>query len=207
MNGQPVQILGRTGSLFTRMPLIFAEELNVAYDFVPVADLTALEPSSYAGNPALRLPILRQNGEALFGAQNICRAIAERAEDWIHIVWPEDCGDPRSRNAHELVWHCMNAQVQLLMGEFVGNLPMDNIVFAKARVGLENSLNWLDEHLAEIMSILPENRTLSLFEVALFCLVEHLEFAKTVTVGNRPSLVSFAAAFGERPSARRTSYR
>jgi glutathione S-transferase len=71
----PLQIIGRRSSLFTRMPLVFAEELRVPYELVPVYDMTALGPEVYAGNPALKLPILRQEGRVLFGSQNICRAL------------------------------------------------------------------------------------------------------------------------------------
>ena len=100
-----IQIVGRRSSLFTRMPLIFAGELGVPFDFVPIYDMTELGPDVYAGNPALKLPILRANGSVLFGAQNICRALAERASKPARIVWPEALSDDLSRNAQELVWH------------------------------------------------------------------------------------------------------
>lgn len=207
MNDKPLQIVGRTGSLFTRLPLIFAEELGVAYDLVTIKDLAAMEPGVYAGNPALRMPILRENDSVLFGAQNICRALAERTATPARIVWPEDLSDVLSRNAQELVWHCMAAQVQTLMGTHVGKLPVDNVFFAKARAGLEGALGWLDEHAADVLTALPQQRNLSLFEVALYCLIDHLQFGPTVPVANYASLLSFARQFGTRPSAQRTAYR
>src|SRR5215510_5008950 len=97
-----LQIVGRSSSLFTRLPLIFAEELAVPYELVPIYDMTALGPEVYAGNPALKLPILRVQGTALFGALNICRAIDERAERPARVVWPEDLRSILSRNAQEL---------------------------------------------------------------------------------------------------------
>jgi glutathione S-transferase len=202
-----VQIMGRTGSLYTRLPLIFAEELGVAYELVAITDLAATEPAVYAGNPALRMPILRDGDSVLFGAQNICRALAERAATPARIVWPEDLGDVLSRNAQELVWHGMAAQVQVLMGTYVGKLPAENVFFAKARAGLEGTLGWLDEHAADVLLSLPQQRSLSLFEVSLYCLIEHLQFGPTVSVDNYPSLLSFARQFGTRPSAQRTAFR
>ena len=207
MNDKPLQIVGRTGSLFTRLPLIFAEELSVAYDLVAIKNLAAMEPDVYAGNPALRMPILRENDSVVFGAENICRAVAERAATPARIVWPEDLGDVLSRNAQELVWHCMATQVQILMGTHVGKLPRDNVFFAKARAGLEGGLGWLDEHAADVLAALPQQRNLSLFEVALYCLIEHLQFGPTVAVSNHASLLSFACQFGTRASAQRTAYR
>ena len=202
-----VQIVGRRSSMFTRMPLIFAEELGLPYELTPIHDMTELGPEVYAGNPALKLPILRAQGSVLFGAHNICRAIAERADKPARIVWPEDLRDDLSRNAQELVGHCMTTQVQLIMGIAVGKLPADNVYFAKARAGLENSLRWLDSNIGRALSALPLPRDLSSFEVALFCLVDHLVFRATVPVEPYPSLVSFAEEFSKKSSAQRTVYR
>ena len=201
-----LHIIGRSSSLFTRLPLIFAEELGVPFELVPMYDMTATNPEVYAGNPALKLPILRTNGSVLFGAQNICRAIAERAGAPARIVWPEELRDDLSRNAQELVWHCMAAQVQLVFGTIVGKLPADNIYFAKARAGLEASLRWLDGNLAAALRALPPH-DLSLFEVSLFCLIDHLSFRGTLAIDPFPSLVRFSQEFGTRPSAQRTAYR
>ncbi|MEJ0035096.1 MAG: glutathione S-transferase family protein [Gammaproteobacteria bacterium] len=201
-----LQIVGRSSSLFTRLPLIFAEELAVPYELVPIHDMTALGSEVYAGNPALKLPILRVQGAVLFGALNICRAIDERAERPTRVVWPEEMRAVLSRNAQELVWHGMAAQVQVVFGTLVGKLPADNVYFAKARAGLEGSLRWLDTHMTDVMSELPARR-LSVFEASLFCLVDHLVFRGTLGVEAYPSLVRFTREFSERPAAKRTAYR
>ncbi|CAN5236450.1 hypothetical protein BH24PSE2_BH24PSE2_13450 [soil metagenome] len=202
-----IQIIGRSSSLFTRMPLIFAEELAVPFELVPIYDMTAQDPEVYSGNPALKLPILRADGCVLFGAQNICRAVAERARTPALIVWPEQLSDDLSRNAQELVWHCMAAQVQLVLGMWINKLPASNAYFKKTLAGLEGSLRWLDTHLADALEAIPRPRDVSLFEVSLFCLVEHLMFRPTVPVEPYPSLTAFAADYGTRPSARSTAYR
>jgi glutathione S-transferase len=202
-----LQLVGRSSSLFTRMPLIFAAQLGVSVQLVPIQDLTVLGPEAYAGNPALKLPILHTGDGVLFGAQNICRAIAERATRPAHVVWPEQLHDVTSRNAQELVWHCMAAQVQLIVGVLIGELPPDNVFFVKARAGLEGSLRWLDAHLAEVLRALPAARDLSLFEVSLFCLIEHLGFRSTVAVEPYASLSRFAEEFARRPFVQHTAYR
>src|SRR5262245_25064892 len=153
-----LQIVGRSSSLFTRLPLIFADELAVTCEMVPIYDMTALGPEVYAGNPALKLPILRANGTVLFGALNICRALAERASKPVRIVWPEELRDDLSRNAQELVWHGMAAQVQLTMGTIVGKLPAENVFFVKTRAGLEGALQWLDANLTKALRALPAAR-------------------------------------------------
>jgi len=202
----PIRILGRSSSLFTRVPLIFAEELGIRYELEPIYDMTAMDPKAYGDNPALKLPSLRRGESLLFGSQNICRAVAELSRPAARIAWPEDLCDDLSRNAHELVWHAMSAQVQLVFGTIVAKLPADNVYFAKSRVGFESSLRWLDEHAAEILGALPA-RDISLFEVSLFCLIEHLAFRDTLPVAPYPSLLRFCERFAVRPSAQHTVYR
>ena len=202
-----LQVVGRRSSLFTRMALIFAEEFSVPYELTPIYDMTVVGPETYAGNPALKLPILRREHGVLFGTQNICRAIAEsanaRAND---VVWPEHLTDDTSRNAQELVWHCMAAQVQIVFGSVVCQLPADNMYFTKARAGLEGSLEWLDSHLDRALSALPSSRKLSIFEVSLFCLVDHLGWRKTISMDRFSALARFTTAYGSRPACQHTAY-
>jgi hypothetical protein len=57
-----VQIIGRSSSHFTRVALVFAHELGVPFELVPIYDMTEVDPAVYAGNPALKLPTLRRSG-------------------------------------------------------------------------------------------------------------------------------------------------
>lgn len=201
-----LRLIGRRSSVFTRIPLIFAEHLAVPCEFEPVPDMTVIDAQAYGGNPALKLPILMIDGAPLFGAANLCRAIAERAGPH-RVVWPEALVDATSRNAHELVSHCLAAQVQLVMGTVISRLPADDAFFVKLRTGLEGSLAWLDANLAAVLAPLPPERDLSLFETSLFCLVEHLRFRPTVAIDRHERLVAFATRFGQLPAAARTAYR
>lgn len=201
-----LQIVGRSSSHFTRMPLIFAHELSVAFELVPIYDMTQIRPEMYADNPALKLPILRRNDSTVFGAQNICRVIAESSSRSTRIVWPEDLQDDISRNAQELVTHCMSTQVQFAFGVAINKLPADNLYFIKARAGMEGALAWLDSNLSNALEQLPP-RDLSFFEVSLFCLVDHLRFRKTVELHPYSALERFTDEFAQRPSAQVTPYR
>lgn len=200
-----LQIIGRSSSHFTRVALIFAHELGVAVELVPVADLVSRDIDHY-GNPALKIPTLRRGQSSVFGAENICRALAEVAATPRRIVWPEELRDDRLRNAQELVWYSMAAQVQLVFGTILSKLPADNVYFVKARAGFEGALCWLDEHVDGVLGTLPQ-RDLSLLEVTLFCLIDHLAFRATVPVEPYPALRQFAAEFGKRASAQATAYR
>jgi glutathione S-transferase len=201
-----LQILGRRSSHFTRIARMFAEELGVPYEIVPIYDMTAQDAATYANNPALKLPILRVGDEVVFGTENICRALADHAKKFTAVVWPEQLRSNVSRNAQELVWHCMNAQVQIVFGTVIAKLPADNLYFEKARLGFVGALEWLDAHVAEALNALPAARQLSMFEASLFCMIEHLHFRKTLPIEQYSNLEAFRSSFGKRPSAQRTAY-
>jgi glutathione S-transferase len=204
---KPVMIFGRSTSHFTRVATMFAHELSVPFELVPLLDLRSENVTHYGGNPALKIPSLQVDGLTLFGTDNVCRALAERAPMRRQIVWPEDVRDGIARNAQELAWHGMDAQVQLVAGPVLGNLPADNGYLTKARLGFEGALGWLDLHLEHVVSSLPPARDVSFFEVMLLCLVEHLAFRPTLPLAPYPRLTAFAAAFGARSSAQHTVYR
>jgi glutathione S-transferase len=192
---------------------MLAHELAVPLELVVVASITETDPAQYAGNPALKLPSLRRDSGALvFGCENICRAIAESSSSSstslaARVVWPEQLRADLSRNAQELVWHAMSAQVQLVMGTVVNKLPADNAFFLKTRAGFEGALDWLDANVDGALAALPADRAVSLLELTLFALLEHLPFRKTLSLDSRPALIRFARAFGERACAQKTAYR
>lgn len=202
----PLRLYGRRSSHFTRVALIFADELDISYEFVPIHDMAATDPEVYGGNPALKMPTLRRGDSAVFGAANICRALADLADLPPPILWPEDLRSDLARSADEMVWHGMAAQVQLVGGVHLARLPADSPYFIKARRGFEGALTWLDAHLPQILPQLPP-RHLSLLEVALYCLIDHIAFRRTLPLAPYPTLRQFAQTFAERPSAARTAHR
>lgn len=205
----PVTLIGRSGSHFTRVASMFASDLGVALERDVVHELQSLDESVYGGHPALKIPALRVGGSTLFGTENICRRLVELAgRDGDHrVVLFEHARTDLRRNAQELVWHSMAAQVQLIVGVRFAKLPTDNVFFDKATRGLEGSLRWLDARIDEVLAELPADRITSLFETALFCLVEHMRFRTIVSVEPYARLCAFAATYGERPSARESPYR
>jgi glutathione S-transferase len=205
MTDTALLLIGRSSSHFTRVARIVAAELGLSLDFQPVYDLGSRDRVDYGGSPAMKLPVLRMGDDLVFGAENICRTLADRVED-AGIAWTGASPDVQVRNAQELVWHAMAAQVQLVFGTQACGLPADNAYFAKAADGLRQSLAWLDAHLDEVLDKLPPRRT-SLLEVTLFCVWEHLGFRPTIERDGYSRLDRFAQRFGGRPSAQSTSYR
>jgi glutathione S-transferase len=209
MTSAPVlRLSGRSSSHFTRVARMFAHELDVPIEFNVVHDLTSLDAATYGGHPALKLPTLHVGEGLLFGTDNICRKLAEvagRADD-PRVFLSHHTATDLVRNAQELVWHAMSVQVQLVVGVQIAQLPADSVFFKKARTGMLGALAWLEEHLQQVLEQLPTPRDISVFEVTLFCLVEHMVFRSTVALDPFPRLRDFATAFATRESARHTVF-
>ncbi len=206
---QRIRLTGRSGSHFTRVAAMFAHELGVPFELDVVHDLLSLDPATYGGHPALKIPTLHVGESALFGTENICRKLAElagRARDPL-VVLPEHVTADLARSAQELVWHAMALQVQLLVGIRFSKLPSDNVFFAKAKAGMVGALAWLEEHLERALEHLPAARDVTVLEVSLFCLVEHIAFRPTLPLDAFPTLRNFATRFASRDSAQRTVFR
>jgi glutathione S-transferase len=206
---ETIQLVGRSSSHFTRVTAIFGHELGVPLERVVVRDIASLDPADYGGHPALKLPVLRVGSSSVLGTENICRRLTElagRSGD-PRIVFPERATSDLVRNAQELTWHAMSAQVQLVLGTIVSSLPADAAFFAKGRQGFEGALAWLEDNHGAAIDALPRSRDLSVLEVTLFCLVEHLAFRVTVPTEPYPQLRAFATSFRARASARETAYR
>lgn len=204
-----LRLTGRSTSHFTRVVRMLAHELAVPIELDVLHDLMSLDAAAYGDNPALKIPTLHIGDASLFGTENICRELAElagRAND-PRVVLPHQVRSILAQNAQELVWHAMAVQVQLVIGVRVAKLPAENVFFAKAAAGMKGALAWLDERLDRVLAELPSPRDVSVFELSLFCLVEHMIFRPTLPLDSFPRLRRFAETFAARDSAQRTPFR
>jgi len=194
-------IIGRSSSHFTRVVRIFAAELSVEYTYDIVRDLTSADSSIYGGNPALKIPILKNAHGTWYGAQPICRELQRQSRNNLQIVWPEQLADDLASNAQELVLHSMSTGVSLIMSKIGGSAA-----HPKLDISLDNSLRWLESNVTSVVNNLPA-RDLSFLEVTLFCLLTHLEFREIRKLDDYASLRKFCETFGQRASALATPFR
>ena len=202
----PIEIMGRQSSHYTRQLRLLAHELGVDYALQPIHDLMSEDPAVFAGNPALKLPALRQGDTVVWGSLNACRWLARQADDGIaRVFWPEQAATALAMNAHEVLAHAMAAQVEVVFHEIVSKRPPDP-ASRKRRTSLVECLAWLDRHWDDIRAELPPAR-IAIFDLGLFCLLEHLPFRNPIDLSSMPRLTAFASAFATRPSAQATPYR
>lgn len=200
-----IRIHGRRSSHYTRMVRIVAEELGVGYELIPIFDLLSDQATSFAGNPALKLPAVEIDGQIWFGSGNGCRALARAADKVEHLVWPEQLTSAHLMNAHEVLNHALSAQVEVVLHEIVEKRPADRSS-RKRRQSLLNCLSWLDGELPALRKALPSGH-ISLFEIGLYCLLSHLPFRNPIDLSALTNLCAFVREFADRPSAKATPYR
>lgn len=202
----PIEIVGRQSSHYTRQVRLLAHELGVEYTLQPIHDLMSEDPAVFAGNPALKLPALRQGDTVIWGSLNACRWLARQAGDGVaRVFWPEQAATALAMNAHEVLAHAMAAQVEVVFHEIVSKRPPD-AASRKRRTSLVQCLAWLDRHWDDIRAELPPTK-IAIFDLGLFCLLEHLPFRNPLDLSSMPRLTAFVAVFAARPSAQATPYR
>lgn len=207
MSESPLVILGRSSSHFTRVVTMFASELGLPWTLEVAPRLLSHDPADFAGHPALKLPTLLTPSGPVFGAENICRklvALAGRAGDTT-LVLPEQVNDDLARNAQELIWVAMSAQVSARLLKASEGAPAPYLL--KTQAGLQGALTWLDTRLDEVLAALPAPRQVSVLEVTLLCLIDHLRFFPSFPLEPYPRLNRFADVEGQRASAQRTVFR
>lgn len=195
-------LVGRSSSHFTRTARIFALELGVPHAFRPVLDIMSLDPATFAGNPALKIPVLVDERGPLFGTENICRELARRSTIRSGVFLRGDIEERSIANAEEMTLHAMSTQVTLITAKLAGGASPP----AKVLRSLENTLRYLDDHVDRMLDALPKDRTITFLEVSLFCLVTHLPFRQTLDAAGYERLNAFCDRFGHREGARRTPY-
>ncbi len=145
-----LEIIGRRSSHYTRQVRLLAHELGIGYALQPIHDLMSEDPEVFAGNPALKLPALRQGDIVVWGSLNACRWLARQAEDGVaRVFWPEQAATALAMNAHEVLAHAMAGQVEVVFHELVSKRPPDP-GSRNRRTSLVESLAWLDRHWDDI---------------------------------------------------------
>jgi glutathione S-transferase len=193
-----MELVGRSSSSFTRVARMFALELGVEHTFRPVLDLTSTDDTAYAGNPALKIPILVDEQGPLFGTENICRVLARGASG---VVLRGDVTERVVANMEELALHGLTTSVAIVMGKATGGGAS-----TKSRDSLERTIGYMEAHVDALLAALPERR-LSFVETALFCLVRHLPWRDVMNLDAFTRLAAFADGFGARASAQQSEYR
>ncbi len=100
--------------------------MDVDYALQPIHNLMSEAPAVLAGNPAVKLPALRQGHTVIWGSLNACRWLARQANDGVaRVFWPKQAASALAMNAHEVPAHAMAVQVEVVFHAIVSKRPPD----------------------------------------------------------------------------------
>ena len=150
-------------------------------------------PGSYRdlGQPQ-RLPMAGATGRRWRGAGILAGTGSERA------------GDERAPGAGARNGHAGGSGVPRDRAEAAAGSCLAQAADTSGRILVE-CLAWLDRHWDDIRTELPPTR-IAIFDLGLFCLLEHLPFRSPINLSSMLRLTAFAAVFAARPSAQATPY-
>ena len=200
------RLFGRSTSHFTRVVTIFAHEVGFEYELVPIRKLRGMDPDAYGSHPGLKMPTMHFDSDVTYGAVNICREIARRTGKVDAVEWPYSrIDDAASANFDEIVFQAMSTQVAAVMAKEVARVDAENILLTKSLAGLTGMMQWLNANFAAYRRSQTAEK-LSITEIALFCLLEHIKFRRSIGTEALFALNDFAKSFASRASAASTDY-
>src|SRR6185437_3513636 len=94
---------------------------GVPQDFRAILDMTSIDPETYGGNPALKMPVLVLPEGPLFGTYNTCRELTRRSPEASRMALRGQVPGRLVANAEELALHAMSADVILVLAAAAGD--------------------------------------------------------------------------------------
>ncbi len=159
-------------SHFSRKVRIVLRELSVECEESFAPNLLSSDPSDFAGNPILRVPVLRDGSTWVIESDQIVR----------HILETYDRGNDRfsffsmnaaQRNALSILSAIMGAEVELLLSRRSGLVSEAGaLYFGRYRSVIGHGLAWIEANGAAVW---PEAE-FSYLDIALVCMWDHLRY-------------------------------
>lgn len=194
-----LQLIGTPLSHFTRKIRILLAELGVEYEFMRAPGVLAPEPTSYGGNPLMRVPALVTGGATLIESDHIAR----------HLVRNHDPGDRlgvcservRDLNRLALANGVMANEVVLILARRGGLTDIDGVAyFRKLAAAIDHALAQLDAD-TEV-----DAAGFDYGDIATICMWQHLQhYQLRSDLDRHRRIAARVARFADRPSVASTT--
>ena len=189
-------------SHFSRKVRIVLRELSLPCEESFVPDLLSSDPADFAGNPILRVPVLRDGASWVIESDQIVR----------HLLETHDRGNDRfsffsmntvQRNALSILSAIMGAEVELLLSRRSGLVSEAGaLYFGRYRSVIGHGLAWIEANGAAVW---PEAE-FSYLDIALACMWDHLWYNRLGDeTGSWPWIDARTARHATRPSVAATT--
>lgn len=189
-------------SHFSRKVRIVLRELSVECEESFVPNLLSSDPADFAGNPILRVPVLRDGAIWVIESDQIVRHLLETCDRDSDRFWFFSM-NAAQRNALSILSAIMGADVELTLSKRSGlAAEAGALYFARYRSLIGHGLAWIEANGAAVW---PEAE-FSYLDIALVCMWDHLRYNRLGDeTGAWPWIDARTAAHASRPSVAATT--
>ncbi len=181
------RLYGTARSHFARIVRVLGLELGIEFDWVDVGNVADAE--LFGGNPLMQVPALDDGGRSVWGVQNICEYLVERAgKDPLGVR----TSDWSETNLVYVVQGVMSAEVQLILAERAG-MESRGGVFDKVRARLKNGLAFIEDHVGD-------EGPLRYSQVCVVSMWDHLRLYENASVADAPRIEAAVERLGRHAS-------
>ncbi len=174
-------------SHFSRKVRIVLTELKLECEFIYVQNLLSTDPSKFAGNPILRVPVLKDGEHMIVESDSIVRYLLEKYESAENDRFSFFQMTSPQRNALSFISAIMGAEVELILSQRSG-LPLEPMphYFQRYREVIRHCLARLEREGAAIWP----TREFSYLDIALICMWDHLGYNKLIDIAKSYSWIN-----------------
>jgi glutathione S-transferase len=162
-------------SHFARKVRIIIKFYQLECQYIDIGRVTETSLSVFAGNPLLTVPVLTDEESMIIESDNIISYLLKKFDLEDKLKFKTD--DVEKMNIRAILNGIMSNEVKLIQGKRSGIAIQDYAYFTKAKLSLDESLNWIE--LQADKFTLPE---LTFDSILLVCAIEHIKYFETTSL-------------------------
>lgn len=184
-------------SHYSRKVRLLLDHYGIEHELVHPGEVSGADAARFGGNPIMKVPVLEDGETWLIESEHIAQHIV-RGHDAADRYRVLDA-DPHTLNLRAMMNGIMQEEVKLILAARTGVETAELPFFRKARVAIENGLEWLETRADRFDAGSP-----AYLEFHLVCLMDHLEHFRVVPL-EYPSLRAIVGRVSESEITARSS--
>lgn len=193
-----MQLYATPLSHFSRKVRLLLDHYGLDYTFVDIGQVAEANTAMFAGNPVMKVPVLRDGETWLIESDHIAAYLARTYDpaDRFRVLTT----DANTLNMRAVLNGIMAEEVKLILAERTGLDTRPHAFFAKARSAVQNGLRWLNDR-GDAFNIAQPGY----LEFHLVCLWDHLEHYSLVALHEYSRLKAAVTAINHNETVKMSS--
>ncbi|HEX6995266.1 MAG TPA: glutathione S-transferase [Gammaproteobacteria bacterium] len=155
-------------SHYSRKVRLLLDHYRLEYELLSPGDVSGSDASRFGNNPVMKVPVLEDGGTWLVESDHIAQYVVRKVDplDRYRVL----ASDPETLNLRAVMNAIMQEEVKLILAARTGIDTAAFPFFRKARLAIENGLDWLEARAERFDAASP-----GYAEFHLVSLVDHLD--------------------------------